>query len=70
MSQFDNRILSLHKMLHGELSGKLDGLDKVLNRIVELQQKKSRSFEIGVNLFKELNGLGTFYLVGINDKRG
>lgn len=65
MSQFDARLLRLHKALHGELFGKLADLDKVLTRIVKLQQKKSDNFRLGVDLFRELNGLGTFYLAGI-----
>lgn len=68
MRQFDSQFLRLHKAFHGELSGKLGDLDKVLTRILKLQLKKSDNFKIGVDLFRELNGLGTFYLTGIRNK--
>ncbi|MBM3249756.1 MAG: class I SAM-dependent methyltransferase [Candidatus Omnitrophica bacterium] len=66
---FDSRLLGLHKALQSELTGRLKDLDKVLSRIVKLQRRESENFKIGVNLFRELNGLGTFYLAGINDRK-
>lgn len=66
--RLDDNSARLLKLFYNDLIGKMDDLEKILKKITELQEKRSEDFQISVNLFKELNGLGTFYLAGINNR--
>lgn len=56
------------KLLNNELAKKTSALHKTLKEITRLQHKKSEHFNSCVELFRELNGLGTLYLSGIKCK--
>lgn len=57
------------EFINKELESKINSLNKVLFNILTLQSKEAEDFKPVHNLFKELNGLGTFYLVGVVNKK-
>jgi hypothetical protein len=67
--KLNGNINKLQKLLNEELTKKVDAVSMVLENIMELQHKDTEEFNSVIDLFKELNGLGNLYLVGINNNR-
>lgn len=66
--ELDRYFIAMQRNFSNELGSKMAALNRVLCDIFQLQRKKQRYFRSCADLFRELNGLGTFYIAGIKEK--
>jgi predicted ABC-class ATPase len=58
----------LWRNLMDDLKQACNALEQVVSDIGKLQRNEISEFRPAANLFRELNGLGTFYLVGVLER--
>lgn len=65
VKEMDNQFKNLCGFIEDGLNTSIDALKDVVSNVFKLQKHKVEEFTPVAGLFRELNGLGTFYLAGI-----